>query len=299
MPFSLGSNPPMSLQGGWLRQVWDGKAYRVWITGPSNWILSASVPGSLRWAIIGRGSRKKDTVDLELQNEWLGIWSRREMEISHLVSVQSFYSSRSSGSHRAIDRPNALERVGLFRDLRRMSSKTFGDVYKGLNAWQFWRAGHMRHKRYLLHFSQLVRSCDLNISGNGWLMRDFVPPLKQLNLFKAWGIRGINEKRKRFGVVISQGPRWHWFGGFWQPQRAERTYSDCKFRGTSMQQTEVFASSWDSEEESSNSSGSDEKLWPYVRLREEHMAVCWSSWWNIFPIEFKWTCCILQTAGIE
>lgn len=41
-----------------------------------------------------------------------------------------------------------------------------------------------------------------------------------------------------------------------------------------MQQKEVFATFQKYEEESSKSSGSGEKLWPYVRLREEHMAVC-------------------------
>lgn len=42
----------------------------------------------------------------------------------------------------------------------------------------------MRHKEYLLSFSHW------STAGNGWLTRDFVLPLKQLNLFKAWGIKG-------------------------------------------------------------------------------------------------------------
>lgn len=97
-------------------------------------------------------------------------------------------------------------------------------------------------------------------------------PLEQLNLFTAWRIKKKIKRRKSFGGALR-----HRYGGFRQPQRGIHTcegiHSYRKFGGTSMQQTEVFTSQ-NSEEESSNGSGSGEKLWPYVRLREKHMAVC-------------------------
>lgn len=83
------------------------------------------------------------------------------MEISHLASVRSFHFSRSPGAHRVFDRPKVLERVGLFTDLKRMSSKGSGNMCGGLNAQQFGRAGHRSHKRYLLGFSHWPAAVNL------------------------------------------------------------------------------------------------------------------------------------------
>lgn len=81
------------------------------------------------------------------------------------------------------------------------------------------------------------------------------------------------------GSTEAGGPN-HRYRGFRQPkscQQKELTtkgiHSYSRFGGTSMQQTGVFTSQ-SSEEESSNGCGSGKKLWPYVRLREKHMAVC-------------------------
>lgn len=131
---------------------------------------------------------------------------------------------------------------------------------------------------------------------SGCLTRDLLPSLKQLNVFKLGELNGTKwEKEKIWDHYISGTTETQVWGILTAPHKAERTHSCCKFWGWSTQQTEVFASSQDCEEESSNSGSSDEKLWPYVR----HMALCGSSWCNIFPTEFKWTCCILQTAGTE
>lgn len=76
-----------------------------------------------------------------------------------------------------------------------------------------------------------------------------------------WGSTEAGEPNHRYGV-------------FRQPKSTKRIHSYSKFGGTSMQLTGLFTSSQNSEEESSNGCGSGEKLWPYVRLREKHMAVC-------------------------
>ncbi|TKC41100.1 hypothetical protein EI555_018696, partial [Monodon monoceros] len=83
-------------------------------------------------------------------------------------------------------------------------------------------------------------------------------------LYKNWG-RCFGTKRT---VVV--GSDQLGYGGFRQPQRGIHTcegiHSYRKFGGTSMQQTEVFTSQ-NSEEESSNGSGSGKKLWPYIQRR--------------------------------
>ena len=76
-----------------------------------------------------------------------------------------------------------------------------------------------------------------------------------------WGSTEAGEPNHRYGV-------------FRQPKSTKGIHSYSKFGGTSMQLTGLFTSSQNSEEESSNGCGSGEKLWPYVRLREKHMAVC-------------------------
>lgn len=49
----------------------------------------------------------------------------------------------------------ALERVGSLIDVRSFTSKRSGDMCGDTNAWDFWRAGHTRHKGYLLGSSHL------------------------------------------------------------------------------------------------------------------------------------------------
>lgn len=181
--------------------------------------------------------------------------------------------------------------------LRKITCKRPGEMCRDFNAWDFGELGIWDTKDICLVFPICPQLCSQRTRK--WVVNKEFCAASWVNLFKARGMKKKTEKRKCF---------WgHYFSGTNEAQvwrisvatKSLRTPWTTSFGGQACSKQRSLLPLRILKGKVPMAAAQAKKLWPYVRLREEHMAECGSSRWKIFPTEFKWTCCILQTAGIE